>query len=72
VVVRHLLMPGHFDCCTEPVLAWLAARPDLRVSLLTQYVPPAHARGPLARPLDPGDAARAAALAGSLGLRLVD
>ena len=27
VVVRHLLMPGHFDCCTEPVLAWLAKRP---------------------------------------------
>ncbi len=72
VVVRHLLMPGHFDCCTRPVLAWLAARPELRVSLLTQYVPPAHARGPLAQPLDPADAGRAAALAASLGLALVE
>src|SRR5690606_16018985 len=27
VIVRHLLMPGHLDCCTRPVLHWLAERP---------------------------------------------
>lgn len=46
VMVRHLLMPGHFDCCTEPVLRWLAAAvPQVKVSLLTQYFPPAHGQG---------------------------
>ena len=24
IVVRHLLMPGHVDCCTLPVLEWFA------------------------------------------------
>ena len=42
VLVRHLLMPGHLRCCTEPVLAWLAKRPAVRVSLLDRYAPPAH------------------------------
>ena len=72
VIVRHLLMPGHFDCCTRPALAWLAARPDLRVSLLTQYQAPAHVRGPLARPLPERDVLQARQLAMAYGLRLVN
>uniref|UniRef100_A0A540VJX0 Radical SAM protein n=2 Tax=Litorilinea aerophila TaxID=1204385 RepID=A0A540VJX0_9CHLR len=72
LMVRHLLMPGHFDCCTVPVLRWLARRPGLQVSLLTQYVAPAHARGELARPLAPAEVRRAYQLARELGLDLVD
>ncbi len=71
VLVRHLLMPGHFDCCTAPVLAWLAERRTLSVSLLTQYLPPAHVRGPLANPLADEEVARAQRLARQLGLKLV-
>ncbi|MCB0151114.1 MAG: hypothetical protein KDE01_26120, partial [Caldilineaceae bacterium] len=71
VLVRHLLMPGHFDCCTAPVLAWLAERPALTVSLLTQYLPPAHARGPLANTLADEEVAQAQRLARQLGLQLV-
>lgn len=71
VVVRHLLMPGHFDCCTAPVLAWLATQPELEVSLLTQYLAPAHARGELANPLDVTEIARARQLADAYRLRLV-
>lgn len=71
VIVRHLLMPGHFDCCTTPALAWLAMRPAVQVSLLTQYLAPAHARGALAVALDAADVARARRLAVDLGLRLV-
>ncbi|MFZ4847601.1 MAG: radical SAM protein [Caldilinea sp.] len=44
VIVRHLLMPGHFECCTLPVLTWLASRPTVEVSLLTQYLAPARPR----------------------------
>ncbi len=70
VLVRHLLMPGHFDCCTAPVLAWLAERPALTVSLLTQYLPPAHVRGPLANSLAEEDISQAQRLARQLGLKL--
>jgi len=71
LLVRHLLMPGHFDCCTDPVLRFLATLPSVEVSLLTQYVAPAHARGALAAPLPAADVARAQALAATLGLHLV-
>ena len=71
VIVRHLLMPGHFDCCTIPVLHWLAAHPGLEVSLLTQYLAPANARGQLANALDPADVTAAFELAEELGLNLV-
>jgi putative pyruvate formate lyase activating enzyme len=72
LVVRHLLMPGHLACCTIPVLHWLAARPAIEVSLLTQYLAPAHARGGLAQPLAQCEIDEAFALARQLGLRLVD
>ncbi len=71
VIVRHLLMPGHFDCCTAPALSWLARRPALEVSLLTQYLPPASLRGAPANPLRAEEIEQARALAARLGLRLV-
>ncbi|MBK7201593.1 radical SAM protein [Candidatus Amarolinea dominans] len=71
VMVRHLLMPGHFDCCTEPVLRWLAtAVPQVTVSLLTQYFPPAQARGSLAAFLSTAEIEQAQNLAQALQLRL--
>jgi putative pyruvate formate lyase activating enzyme len=72
LLVRHLLMPGHLHCCTEPVLRFLATLPNVEVSLLTQYVAPAHARGALAAPL-PAEAVEEARMwAARLGLRLVE
>ncbi len=71
LLVRHLLMPGHFECCTVPVLHWLAERPDIRVSLLTQYLAPAQARGELAETLTQADIDQAMALAQRLKLDLV-
>jgi putative pyruvate formate lyase activating enzyme len=72
LVVRHLLMPGHGACCTVPVLHWLAARPGIEVSLLTQYLAPAHARSGLAQSLTQREIDEAFALARQLGLSLVD
>lgn len=71
VIVRHLLMPGHLDCCTKPVLQWLADY-DFEVSLLTQYVAPAHAKGELANPLHPSEIAQAVQLAQALQLNLIE
>lgn len=71
LIVRHLLMPGHIECCTKPVLTWLARYPQIEVSLLTQYVAPAHATGELAQVLGKAEVGRASELANGLGLRLV-
>jgi putative pyruvate formate lyase activating enzyme len=72
IIVRHLLMPGHLACCTEPALRWLADRPGVEVSLLTQYLAPAHARGQLAEELAREEVEQALSLAHSLRLRLVE
>ena len=71
VIVRHLLMPGHHECCTAPVLHWLAARPGLQVSLLTQYLAPRQVKGELAGSLTEGEIEGARDLATRLGLALV-
>ncbi len=40
VLVRHLVMPDHVDCCTVPVLEWLARRlPTAPVNIMDQYRP---------------------------------
>jgi putative pyruvate formate lyase activating enzyme len=73
LIVRHLVLPGHFDCCTRPVMEGIAARfPGVPVSLKTVYMPP---RGmdpdaPEKRFLSAPEAEAAFALARDLGLRL--
>lgn len=40
LIVRHLLMPGHVDCCWAPVAAWLAQElPEVKVNLRTGFWP---------------------------------
>jgi putative pyruvate formate lyase activating enzyme len=40
LLVRHLVLPGHRDCCTEPVLRWLADElPGVSVNVMPQYRP---------------------------------
>ena len=38
--IRHLVMPNHVDCCTRPVLEWIAEHmPDAPVNIMDQYHP---------------------------------
>ena len=38
--IRHLVMPNHIDCCTVPVLDWIAANmPGVPVNIMDQYHP---------------------------------
>jgi putative pyruvate formate lyase activating enzyme len=40
LLVRHLLMPGHLECCTRPALRWLVDhQPSATVNLMTAYHP---------------------------------
>lgn len=40
MVIRHLIMPNHVECCTKPVLEWIAENtPDVPVNIMDQYYP---------------------------------
>ena len=44
MIVRHLMLPGHLECCTLPVLDWLAKNvPGAAVNIMGQYHPAHHA-----------------------------
>ncbi|HUV25469.1 MAG TPA: radical SAM protein [Methanomassiliicoccales archaeon] len=40
VIVRHLVLPNHVECCSFPVLEWLADKiPGVMVNVMAQYRP---------------------------------
>lgn len=74
LIVRHLLLPGHFDCCYRVIVDYLASElPEVKFSIRDGYLPrwQAHHYGSLAHPLDAEIAARAAELAASRRLNVV-
>jgi putative pyruvate formate lyase activating enzyme len=45
LIVRHLLMPGHLECCWRPVAEWLAENlPGVKVNLRSGFWPAWYAR----------------------------
>mgnify|MGYP001176841480 CR=1 FL=1 len=73
MIVRHLLMPGHFDCCTIPVFDWVAEHlPGVDVSLLGNFFPPRSTTCPeLTRAITRDEYSRAAACARERGLHVI-
>jgi putative pyruvate formate lyase activating enzyme len=74
LIVRHLLLPGHYDCCFVPVAEWMHTHlPEARFSIRDCYLPRWRARrvAELARPLGRGEARPARELASRLGLNVV-
>ncbi|RLI60729.1 MAG: pyruvate formate lyase-activating protein [Candidatus Thorarchaeota archaeon] len=40
VIVRHLVLPNHLECCTIPILEWIAENmPNCMVNIMGQYRP---------------------------------
>lgn len=41
MVIRHLMLPGHLECCTKPVLEWIAdnLKDKVVVNIMDQYRP---------------------------------
>jgi len=40
VIVRHLVLPAHLECCTKPIVRWIAKHmPNVRFNLMFQYTP---------------------------------
>jgi putative pyruvate formate lyase activating enzyme len=74
LIVRHLLMPGHVECCWRPVAAWLAAElPGVKVGLREGFWPAwrAVAHPELRQPAATAELALARRIAADHGLRLI-
>ncbi|MCX5688439.1 MAG: radical SAM protein [Planctomycetota bacterium] len=74
VIIRHLVMPGHIDCCLRPVVRWVAEQmPTTPFTLMTSYVPgwlaeSSLAASELSRPLSRAEAVLAESIVKEAGL----
>jgi putative pyruvate formate lyase activating enzyme len=40
MIIRHLVLPNHVECCTRRVLEWIAGNtPKVLVNIMEQYRP---------------------------------
>ncbi len=40
MIIRHLVLPGHIECCTKPILKWISENiPNALVNIMRQYHP---------------------------------
>jgi len=75
VIIRHLVLPNHLECCTAPVLKWISENmDDVKVNVMSQYRPEHRARDhdDIDRPLRMSEYRTAIELACELGLDLTD
>jgi putative pyruvate formate lyase activating enzyme len=75
LIVRHLLMPGHVECCWRPVAEWLAQNlPGVKVNLRAGFWPAWHAarHGELRKIISDVEAKLASAIAIECNLNLID
>jgi putative pyruvate formate lyase activating enzyme len=40
MIIRHLVMPNHIECCSKPIIKWISKNlPDAVVNIMPQYKP---------------------------------
>jgi len=40
IILRHLVLPNHIECCTKPILKWISSNiPNILVNIMGQYRP---------------------------------
>jgi putative pyruvate formate lyase activating enzyme len=41
LIIRHLVLPNHVECCTRPILEWISENlgPMVRTNVMPQYRP---------------------------------
>jgi putative pyruvate formate lyase activating enzyme len=72
MIVRHVVLPGHTECCLKPILSWIAEEiPAVEVSLRDNYFPPAEAAAAPLTYLSQNEFEKALKLAGKFRLNLV-
>ena len=74
LIVRHLLLPGHFECCYRKIVEWIAVQlPAVKFSLRDGYLPKWQAKrhSQLNAVISKNEASAARSLAEKHGLHLV-
>lgn len=75
MIIRHLVLPGHVECCTRPALTWIASNlKDVKVNVMAQYRPEHKARdhSEISRRLHVDEYEKAVDIADGLGLEPAD
>ncbi|MEW5748421.1 MAG: radical SAM protein [Candidatus Thermoplasmatota archaeon] len=75
MIIRHLVLPGHVECCTRPALEWIASNlVDVKVNVMAQYRPEHRAREfpEISRRLRTSEYEEAVRIADGLGLEPAD
>jgi putative pyruvate formate lyase activating enzyme len=71
MIIRHLVLPNHVQCCTRPVLEWIAGNlENVKVNVMAQYRPEHRAMrfDEIARGLKTTEFSEAVGIAEKLGL----
>jgi len=71
MIIRHLVLPNHVQCCTRPVLEWIAGNlKNVKVNVMAQYRPEHRAMrfDDIARGLKTSEFSEAVSIAENLGL----
>lgn len=74
MLIRHLVMPNHIRCCTEPILKWISRNtPQALVNIMAQYRPEykAYEYDDISRPLKMSEHGEALEIARELGLNFI-
>ncbi|WP_048815633.1 radical SAM protein [Methanosalsum zhilinae] len=71
IILRHLVLPGHLECCTHPIAEWVSENiPYIRFNLMFQYTPHhrAHEAPEINRILTPDEKKRAIEIVSQQGI----
>ena len=74
LLIRHLVMPNHIECCTKYILRWISKNtPNSIVNVMEQYRPEykAHEYEDISRPLRVSEYNEALKIAKDLGLNVI-
>ncbi|MCD4728244.1 MAG: radical SAM protein [Pirellulales bacterium] len=74
LIIRHLLLPGHVECCYRPIVDWMRRNlPAVPLRIMAGYLPRWRAAGheELASPLGREVGTKAVALAREMGLNVI-
>ncbi len=71
LLIRHLVLPGHVECCSKPILKWIRENlgPSVRINIMDQYMPEHNADGKIARRLEPKEYREVVDYAMDIGLQ---
>ena len=74
MIIRHLVLPNHFECCSKPVLRFIADHlPDVLVNIMGQYRPEyrANEHKDISQPVSPEEINAVKEYADTLGIHQV-